>query len=559
MANQCNISSVNNGEIETDSSDCDYSLAAAVVALVTKDYVKFSHILRHSFFHIDDEFDIEEETVSEDEEEVLPAMHRFVETNEKFCTSSAIACINKRTTEDLDFLEVSVGSESIRNGNGQARTYEYSSVQRSNRQHLLRDIRTVLKLDSITNYSLLQIACKLGDTNGMKIILSSRPSLNKISSSGESALHIACKYAHTECVRLLINSGANVSLRHVLICGDSPLLTTIASCDPMSDNAMAYIVIARMLIDAHCDVNMADDLGLAPIHIAAMKVNTCLLRLLIENGADVNSSSAFVEPPLLRAIAHKSTNNAVLLINAGCNVNAVVLPSNVTPLFAAIQNNLLAVVVELLSAGADPTYGPTESCPYHYAASNKRLLMLYLLLIYRNRVNCTNVFDGASLLVAVTRQMSLTGAKLLLSLGADPDLDTKLGTTAMFAAVKSRSLDIVKLLIRTNCNLETASIEYNIYKPMTATQLAIETHQWGIVKILLGAGAKLLWSGVNRQAVASSQPANRWLTWRLGNPWPLHHIAMVTVRRSLGRPLAEKLNLLNYPSSLKRYILTTVV
>jgi ankyrin repeat protein len=59
------------------------------------------------------------------------------------------------------------------------------------------------------------------------------------------------------------------------------------------DNALHCVVgwgdlaAAKALIDAGIDVNKAGDLGYTPLHIASMKGNVAMVRLLIDSGANL--------------------------------------------------------------------------------------------------------------------------------------------------------------------------------------------------------------------------------------------------------------------------------
>jgi ankyrin repeat protein len=67
----------------------------------------------------------------------------------------------------------------------------------------------------------------------------------------------------------------------------------VNACTNDGDNALHCVILwgdipaARMLITAGIDVNKAGDLGYTPLHIACMKGNAEMVRLLIENGASL--------------------------------------------------------------------------------------------------------------------------------------------------------------------------------------------------------------------------------------------------------------------------------
>ncbi|MCX6771533.1 MAG: ankyrin repeat domain-containing protein [Candidatus Micrarchaeota archaeon] len=80
----------------------------------------------------------------------------------------------------------------------------------------------------------------------------------------------------------------------------------------------------------HIDVNIRDDLGAQPIHIAAFRGNLELVKSLVENGADVNSKGPGDATPLHDAVtmSHAKVKGAdyegivCFLIEKGADVNA---------------------------------------------------------------------------------------------------------------------------------------------------------------------------------------------------------------------------------------------
>jgi ankyrin repeat protein len=66
----------------------------------------------------------------------------------------------------------------------------------------------------------------------------------------------------------------------------------INACASDGDNGLHCVVrwgdlaAANALIDAGIDVNRSGDLGYTPLHVASMKGNTEMVKLLLERGAD---------------------------------------------------------------------------------------------------------------------------------------------------------------------------------------------------------------------------------------------------------------------------------
>jgi len=72
----------------------------------------------------------------------------------------------------------------------------------------------------------------------------------------------------------------------------------VNACSTNGDNALHCVVqwkdisAAKAMIDAGINVNKTGDLGYSPLHVACMHGDLEMIRLLIENGADLFAKSA---------------------------------------------------------------------------------------------------------------------------------------------------------------------------------------------------------------------------------------------------------------------------
>jgi uncharacterized small protein (DUF1192 family) len=79
-------------------------------------------------------------------------------------------------------------------------------------------------------------------------------------------------------------------------------LTDINACATDGDNALHFAVrendigAARALIEAGIEINKAGDLGYTPLHVASMKGDADMVKLLVKNGADVFALSEGYPP-----------------------------------------------------------------------------------------------------------------------------------------------------------------------------------------------------------------------------------------------------------------------
>ena len=170
----------------------------------------------------------------------------------------------------------------------------------------------------------------------------------------------------------------------------------------------------KALLDAGADVNVTDELGECPLHIAAVRGYLQAVSMLIAKGADVNAGDVRGLTPL-HAAAWSGNNEIVeLLIDKGADINAGD-EDGVTPLHAAALAGRNETVDLLIARGADVNVKNREGMtPLHAAA------------------------------LAGDRET----IALLIAGGADVDARNKNGLTPLHMASQKGDQDIVQLLRR---------------------------------------------------------------------------------------------------------------
>ena len=146
---------------------------------------------------------------------------------------------------------------------------------------------------------------------------------------------------------------------------------------------------------------------------AAKNLDGQAIRLLIENGADVNIAEGDGATALVWACYRDDPESAGILIRAGAHVNAA-NDLGVTALWAASQNGNAAIVRTLLAAGAEP---------------NQALLAGETPLMVASRSGFSDVVE------------------LLLSKGADPNARATRDQTALMWAAAQKHPEVVEALL----------------------------------------------------------------------------------------------------------------
>ncbi len=412
--------------------------------------------------------------------------------------------------------------------------------------------------------AVIHVACRLGYADILETLLFFGADVDQVSGTGKRAVHFASVRGHVECVKVLLHYGSDVDLREdpLTTAGDTPLIKAVASYMANYYKADDYLAVAKLLLEAGACVNVTDCTGLAPLHMAVTKGDTRMTQVLLQHSADVESCSYQVMTPLTRAIQYGSSeDNIRLLREKGCDMNRAGPGSFSldTPLYLAVVRNDLGIILDLLEANANPNVGGACHSPLKYVASHRHLVTLLLLLAFGGDVNARSDIDRGTLLLALTRAHSVIGVEMMLRLGANPDLDNRLGTTPLWAAVKIHNFDIVKVLVQVNTDLNCHSLEFFTYRPITPIQLALELGDWEIAAILLDAGCtfKRVWlNGSNMPRKVGVNPAKlEWLHTWLHEPRLLKHLCRRSIRTMSNFRLAPLVQLLRYPQALKDYIL----
>jgi ankyrin repeat protein len=158
--------------------------------------------------------------------------------------------------------------------------------------------------------------------------------VNAKADNGLSAVLVAAYYNEPQIAQLLVQRGAELNIFEAAAVG-------------ALDRVEGWIVAQPELINAY-----APD-GFQPIGLAAFFGHLAVVELLLRVGAEVDSPSKnpMHVRPLHSAIANRRTAIARLLIEHGADVNST-QADDFTPLHEAAQNGLLEVTRLLLDRGA---------------------------------------------------------------------------------------------------------------------------------------------------------------------------------------------------------------
>ena len=260
--------------------------------------------------------------------------------------------------------------------------------------------------DSLEGKTPLIIAVGNSYFETAKILIENGADVNSVDFEGWSALSYAVNNGDIGIAKLLLTNKAKIK-GELLLAIKSPIVES-------------RIDMMKLLIDNKANINYTDDDGFTPLNIAIETGNMETVKLLITNGADVNSLMQDGVSLIGYAIAQNNMDLLQILIENGANVNNTNGDSWAdTPLMTASRLGLDNVVRILLTRNAD--------------------------------INATDI-NGNTALHTAALNSQLSVIKLLLEKNPNLDIQNKVGNTALHLAVISGNIDIVGELVLKGAN-----------------------------------------------------------------------------------------------------------
>jgi len=230
-----------------------------------------------------------------------------------------------------------------------------------------------------------------------------------VSESG-SALHNACEHGDLDIIDFLLKNGGD-KIMYSLDSREFTPLTVAAfkarneviqflvknwKCDINSTSGVHPLFMAvqhdaiptvECLIKLGADVNVIQtNRNCSPLHLAASNNFLDVVKLLVDNNANVNIQDSRGYTPLLMAASEGYAECVKRLADAGADVNHRSMDDYTTAIYHAANSNRIKVVRMLLDKGADPlsTRNEKNETLAEIARANKKDEMANLLETWVN-------------------------------------------------------------------------------------------------------------------------------------------------------------------------------
>ncbi|WCR59442.1 MAG: Phosphocholine transferase AnkX [Wolbachia endosymbiont of Ctenocephalides felis wCfeF] len=235
-------------------------------------------------------------------------------------------------------------------------------------------------------------------------------------------------------------------------------------------------------------VNVENNCGQTPLHIAAENGWLNIVKYLIDKDANINAKGEYGWTPLHIAAKNGKLDMIKYLTNKGANINAKDECYS-TPLHLVAELGELSIVEYLINKGAyvDARDGWYRT-PLFYAADSGKLGVAEYLVEKNANVNARDEYGSTPLYLA-TMKGKVDVVKILLKYDADVNAENNEGITVLYCATIGENLAVVEHLIERGANVNAKS--KGIFFCGTPLHMAALRGNLEIVRHLVNKGADI--------------------------------------------------------------------
>mmetsp|Transcript_87910 Transcript_87910/g.175853 ORF Transcript_87910/g.175853 Transcript_87910/m.175853 type:complete len:392 (+) Transcript_87910:74-1249(+) len=272
---------------------------------------------------------------------------------------------------------------------------------------------------------------------------------SQLSSTGTTALYLACMNGHFSAARLLLDDfHADPTIADED--GVAPIHVAAYHSSDQA-NSLHGEIIAMLISDYGVDANEQDLGGGTPILMASL-VNSCkVIRILLKLHGDPLMPNFTGETALYLA-AQEGNDDVIRVLTQEAGVtdlNVAITLGGWTPVYASAQHNHLSTTELLLSSGADVNLvDHAGNAPLHVGAMQGYTGIVALLCAHGADINVANKEGDTSLLMATKDGHNDVIEILVEEYGADPSTPDKDGYTPIYVAAQEGHNSTLALLVR---------------------------------------------------------------------------------------------------------------
>ncbi|KAL5011166.1 hypothetical protein ScPMuIL_013471 [Solemya velum] len=279
---------------------------------------------------------------------------------------------------------------------------------------------------------------------------------------------LAVEMGLCECLKCLFTSNIDKEVEDSK--GNSAIHLSVVSDHPKT---------LELLIHEKCSLEMKVN-GSTPLHMAAKLGQHECLNILTRSGVNINAKDSGGNTALILAVKNSQYMCMGILLRVGCDVDAQNHEGRTALHYACHTARGYA---QLLEAGADPDICDKEGNTALIMSAAEGFDRVVKALVEANcDVNVTCSSSRRTALHILSLKGHVRGVSDLVFGGADVNLYDKEMHTPLWYAVSNRRHNIVKILLRANCQVDTFQCHENIPPEACPTRLALSQGSIGIMK-----------------------------------------------------------------------------
>lgn len=209
----------------------------------------------------------------------------------------------------------------------------------------------------------------------------------------------------------------------------------------------------NLFIQAGMDVRVATPSGLTALHCAATNGNVEMISLLFTMKSAVDPQTIDLQTPLHKAVGNSQEQAVRLLIDNGADVN---IQSNFgPPIFSAAGVGNNSMIQILIDKGANVLATDKRGGTALNAAIDGVRFESTIRFLLQKGVSPNGKSKKGPALLSSANDANVS--LLLLRNGADPNIADEAGNTALHAAIQSNNMELIEALLDAGARVDTVS------------------------------------------------------------------------------------------------------
>lgn len=409
-----------------------------------------------------------------------------------------VAAANKRIHILRRLLEANVNLDRI----GEAMALELVILAGDmNTAMLLISKGVNVNLCKVDGYTPLHLAAEKGQSLIVNLLLEQGARVNSNTNLGCTPLHYAVDGMHENTVQLLISRGADANAKTKN--GDTCLLSAIkrksiniikllleANVDIDRETYIEVIKLTvcignvdniKLVLSKTARVNICNEDSYIIFYLAALRMRTDIIELLLEKTVDMNSEIGHDVASFYKFIKDEHGNLARLLNEAhessskltqGYKNIVKILIEDAAAILTTENTVTISFPMDVLLKLSSYIRAPTTNCGNILLRLGARKRNVDVVEHFLNKETSiiTDTDSGTTILHDCAREGIVNIMTLLLEKKLDVDIQDNIGNTPLHIAVMEENADVVGLLLDANANVHVTN-----YNHETALHLAVHT------------------------------------------------------------------------------------